>query len=497
MTKAVASPVSGSTGTAVTFNGSTGTIGSSQAFANPRIYSEELWFTTTTTRGGKLIGFGSSRSGSSTSQDRDVYMLNSGQLVFGVNATPVTLTTAAAYNDGKWHHLVATQGSAGMRLYLDGQLVGTNTTTTAQSYTGYWRVGGDAGVTSTSAYLAGTIDEVAVYATPLTAAQVRSHYRASAAATNKAPVAAFTPTCTNVACSFNGSASADADGSIASYAWDFGDGSTGTVAATSHTYTAAGTFTVTLTVTDDVGATATASHTVTVAPAPNLSPIAAFTSSPSYLKATFNANGSSDPDGSIASYAWDFGDSTTGTGVTPSHTYAAGGTYQVNLTVTDDRSGTNSVTRALTATANKVPVAAFTPTCTQLGCSVNASASTDSDGSIATYAWGFGDNTTGTGATAAHTYADTGTYTINLTVTDDQGATGAISQSVTVTAPATQPPSASFTQTCTYVACAFNGSGSAAADGATITAYAWDFGDGTTGTGVMPSHTYAAPARIR
>ena len=60
-----------------------------------------------------------------------------------------------------------------MRLYVDGQLVGTNTTTTAQSYTGYWRVGGDAGVTSTSAYLAGTIDEVAVYATALTAAQVR------------------------------------------------------------------------------------------------------------------------------------------------------------------------------------------------------------------------------------------------------------------------------------------------------------------------------------
>ena len=108
MTKGVTSRVSGSTGTAVTFNGSTGTIGSSQSYVNPRIYSEELWFTTTTTRGGKLIGFGNRQSGNSTSHDRDVYMLNSGQLVFGVNATPVTLTTPAAYNDGNWHHLVAT-----------------------------------------------------------------------------------------------------------------------------------------------------------------------------------------------------------------------------------------------------------------------------------------------------------------------------------------------------------------------------------------------------
>ena len=270
VTKGVTSNVSGSTGTAVTFNGSTGTIGSSQSYVNPRIYSEELWFTTTTTRGGKLIGFGNRQSGNSTSHDRDVYMLNTGQLVFGVNATPVTLTTAAAYNDGNWHHLVATESGAGMRLYVDDQLVGSNTTTTAQNYTGYWRVGGDAGVTSTSAYLAGTIDEAAVYSIALSPAQVHAHYRASAAATNARPVAAFTPSCTNLACTFDGSASADADGSIASYSWDFGDGSTGTVAATSHTYTAAGTYAVVLTVTDDLGATGSVTHTVTVAPPPNV-----------------------------------------------------------------------------------------------------------------------------------------------------------------------------------------------------------------------------------
>ena len=491
VTKGVTSPVSGATGTAVTFNGSNGTVGSSQSYVNPSTYSEELWFSTTTTRGGKLIGFGNRQSGNSTSHDRDVYMLNSGQLVFGVNATPVTLTTPAAYNDGKWHHLVATQGNAGMRLYVDGQLVGSNTTTTAQNYTGYWRVGGDAGVTSTSAYLAGTIDEVAVYSTALTPAQVRAHYRASAAAVNALPVAAFASSCTNLGCSFDGSASADADGSIAGYAWDFGDGATGTVAATSHTYTAAGTYPVVLTVTDDLGATSSVTHTVTVAPPPNVLPTAAFSSSASYLHAAFDANGSSDPDGSIASYAWDFGDGTTGTGVAPSHIYTAGGTYEVTLTVTDNRDGATSLTQALTVAANQAPVAAFTPTCTNLGCSFDGRESIDGDGSIVSYAWDFGDGATSAGATASRTYTAAGTFAVTLTVTDDQGATGSVSHTVTVAPPPNVPPIAAFTSSASYLHAAFNANGSSDPDGS-IASYAWDFGDSTTGTGVAPSHTYAA-----
>ena len=81
---------------------------------------------------------------------------------------------------------------------------------------------------------------------------------------NQAPTAAFTSNCTNAACSFDGSASADPDGSIASYAWDFGDGATGTGATPSHTYAAAGTYTVTLTVTDNRAATASTTRSVTV-----------------------------------------------------------------------------------------------------------------------------------------------------------------------------------------------------------------------------------------
>jgi PKD repeat protein len=87
-------------------------------------------------------------------------------------------------------------------------------------------------------------------------------------------------------------------------------------------------------------------------PPPNNPPTAAFTSSTSGLTASFDGRGSSDGDGVIASYAWDFGDGTpAASGAQPSHTYAAEGTYQVTLTVTDDDGATNAVTQPVTVTA--------------------------------------------------------------------------------------------------------------------------------------------------
>ena len=77
-----------------------------------------------------------------------------------------------------------------MPLYVDGVAVGTNPQTPAQSYTGYWKVGGDntwGGASSN--YFAGTVDEVAVYSSELTPAQVTAHYKASGAAVNAQPAA--------------------------------------------------------------------------------------------------------------------------------------------------------------------------------------------------------------------------------------------------------------------------------------------------------------------
>jgi PKD repeat protein len=74
----------------------------------------------------------------------------------------------------------------------------------------------------------------------------------------------------------------------------------------------------------------------------NQAPTASFTYSCTDLSCDFDGSGSSDSDGSIVSYDWDFGDGATASGVTASHTYAADGTYTVTLTVTDDLGATGT-----------------------------------------------------------------------------------------------------------------------------------------------------------
>lgn len=184
----VGGPTHGVTGAvpgskAYTFNGSTQWTYSDRQHPTPGAFSVETWFKTTSTSGGKLIGFGNLFTDPSSNYDKHVYMTNSGQLVFGVytGSTRTIATPGGGYNDGAWHHVVATQGSNGMRLYVDGALkAGNFTVTTSQDYPGYWRVGGDNlnGWPSqpTSQFFAGTIDEAAVYPTVLSATQVANHY---------------------------------------------------------------------------------------------------------------------------------------------------------------------------------------------------------------------------------------------------------------------------------------------------------------------------------
>ncbi|WP_146904562.1 PKD domain-containing protein [Cellulomonas aerilata] len=171
---------------------------------------------------------------------------------------------------------------------------------------------------------------------------------------NVVPTAAATATPTDLSVALSAAGSTDRDGRIVAYAWDNGDGTTTSGAAASHTYPAAGTYPVTLTVTDDRGATATARRDVTVT-APNVAPTAAVAATPTGLTVALDGTRSTDADGTITSYAWAYGDGTTGTGATGTHTYPAAGTYTVALTVTDNRGATARTQRAVTVAAPSNP----------------------------------------------------------------------------------------------------------------------------------------------
>jgi PKD repeat protein len=170
---------------------------------------------------------------------------------------------------------------------------------------------------------------------------------------NQPPSAAFTFSCSTLACSFNGTGSTD-DKGVVTWTWDFGDGSTGTGSTVSHTFGGADTYHVQLTVNDADDATDAVTHDVTVTGTPpaNQKPTAVFTSSCTQLSCTFSGGGSSDPDGSVTGWAWTFGDGTTGSGSSVSHTYGSANTYQVTLTVTDNQGlAGDPVTHPVTVTA--------------------------------------------------------------------------------------------------------------------------------------------------
>jgi PKD repeat protein len=212
----------------------------------------------------------------------------------------------------------------------------------------YWYVDGASGNLEKVAFTPGTVSSPAVLGGSPTAVsgpsmdgvdwRARSLFLGPAGKPNAAPIASASASCTGLSCTFNGSASTDPDGSVTAYSWAFGDGATASGVTASHTY-AAGTYTATLTVTDDKGAVGSTTKSVTVTAA-NQPPTASATGSCSGLTCSFDASGSTDPDGSIASYAWTFGDGQTGTGKTVPHTYAAAGDYHATLTVTDDKGAT-------------------------------------------------------------------------------------------------------------------------------------------------------------
>lgn len=115
-------------------------------FNNPTVFTLSMWFKTTTSSGGKMIGFGNSQTGFSSSHDRNMWMDSLGRIHFGIisGGTIRTIGTTSAFNDGQWHQASAQLSSAGMKLFVDGTLRASNASyTTPLNINGYWRIGFD------------------------------------------------------------------------------------------------------------------------------------------------------------------------------------------------------------------------------------------------------------------------------------------------------------------------------------------------------------------
>jgi PKD repeat protein len=221
-------------------------------------------------------------------------------------------------------------------------------------------------------------------------------------------------------------------------------------------------------------------------------------------EAWFSGNGSYDPDGKIVYYIWDFGDGSTGNGITTTHVYTMPGDYTVWLTVYDDQNATGrdycSVKVLQSGGPNQPPVADAYPKYQEVAVGQDAwfygGYSYDPDGYIVSYDWYFGDGNFGSGMYPTHKYTSIGIYHVVLTVTDNEGATDTDMIIVNVTGyPTLEPPVAIAEPDTQYVnvgeTALLTGSSSYDPDGY-IVSYEWDFGDGATGSGMDTSHVYTS-----
>lgn len=197
----------------------------------------------------------------------------------------------------------------------------------------------------------------------------------------------------------------------------------------------------------------------------------------------------------ITSYSWDFGDNTTGTGVTATHRYTVAGSYQVRLTVTDSNGVSNqSAAQTVVVAAGAAPTAdfLFSPSSPVVGQTIFFNGSTSTAGTghrLVRWDWDFGDGAMKSGSSVSKSYDAAGVFSVVLTVTDEVGQTAQTVSTITVGASAA---TASFTFSPTNprvgTTVNFNGSASKGEGSATIVRYDWDFGC-TAGTNCTPSAT--------
>jgi PKD repeat protein len=301
--------------------------------------------------------------------------------------------------------------------------------------------------------------------------------------------------------------SRDPDGTVVAYQWDFGDGRRSADAHPVHTFAVPGRFVVTLRVVDDRGTSSTV-RSATISVSANSAPRAEFRADPLSGEAPLTVlftNRSTDPEGRLASFQWDFGDGAASALENPVHAFLDPGTYVVALVARDDR-GTPSAPRRQVitvrepgASTNRAPVADFRadPTRGSAPLAVRfTNRSSDPEDDRLAFLWDFGDGTRSTEPNPIHVYHQIGVFEATLKAIDARGQTSTpAGESIVVTANRAPiadfradprrgeaPLTVSFTNRSTD------------ADGAVV-GFEWDFGDGSTSRAENPVHAFTAPAK--
>ena len=304
---------------------------------------------------------------------------------------------------------------------------------------------------------------------------------------------------------FDGSRSSDPEMGVMRYNWDFGDGTAAEGVNPAKTFVKGGVYQVTLKITDDSGLpenvdidqiiVKVAESPVAEAGEDNIVGV--------NQEVHFDGTQSTDVDGLVNSYFWDFGDGGTGGGPTPTHVFTAPGMYRVTLTITGDRIGncSNRDSDELTVTVDDAPLAKFTViSSAPVGAPVvfDASESMSRMSEIVSYEWDFMDGTTGSGKVTEHVFSRHGKFIVTLKVTTDSKTrynSNSTQQLVMINAP---PVAEAGEDKITGIgqAVIFKGAKSSDPDGAIIR-YSWDFDDGSSGEGISIRHAYANSGKYK
>lgn len=224
------------------------------------------------------------------------------------------------------------------------------------------------------------------------------------------------------------------------------------------------------------------------------------TAGPLPLTVAFDGSGSSDSDGKVIDYRWNFGDGTSASGESlsqVSHTFESEGTFPVTLTVLDNDLRTDTATIEIKVSSG--PRAVITPSVTRgeapLAVTFDGSSSKAFNGSIENWSWDFGDGTQDSGVSVSHVFQHGGRYIVTLTVTDNTGETGAAEVEIVVL----EKPTAVFAVAPSLgrvpFEAAFDASASSDPDG-TIESYIWNFGDGPIELEALTTHVFTTAGTI-